>query len=361
MELRPARPPQEQERVAGRLAEPEGPSFWPTEERRESWPVDLHAELPQPEQVLHGRYQVGSFLGGGGMGLVFAGTDLRSGRQVAIKTTRPGCAQSELLRFIREASLDVPADPALVEPLDRFVEDRRAYQVQDRVPGRSLQDILVARLEGRGPRRPHEAGWFDPTRAGALSVACARELCRAVQRLHDAQVLHRDLKPANLIWSADRQVVLVDFGVARTGLGSTLTPVGHVAGTVGYVAPELWRADSCDRRADVYSLGASLWHLLTGFATVGMPRGGRLWGTQLPVPDPLLAVVQKAMEWSPKHRFQSAAEMGAALAAWETGEAGGLPRPGWPTRLRRSCDAHRGQLGLAAGVLVLLALAAFLI
>ncbi|TAH38222.1 MAG: hypothetical protein EYC70_06260 [Planctomycetota bacterium] len=314
-------------------------------------PVDPGAPLPHPGECLQERYEVGAFLSSGGMGLLYEAHDRETGASVALKTPRPGCTREELLRFIREASLTLPQHPCLARTLDRFTRGRRPYHVQERVPGRSLQEILQARLEGRRPAHAAEAPWFAPQPLALhTAVHAVVQVAQALERLHQAGIVHRDLKPGNILWHAEGRPVLVDYGLALPRGGPLLTGPGQAAGTVPYMAPEQWQGRAVDARADVYALGATLWALITGTLATGMPWGGRLLRGSEPVPPVLLAIVQKAMEPNPRRRFGSAAELAAALGAWlEDREPAGL-HP-FNTRLRRWAYRHRLAFAFCAGAL----------
>ena len=301
--------------------------------------------MPQAGWILGDRFEVRDFLDGGGMGVVYRGLDRATGKPVLIKTLRRGCTRLELLHFIREASLDLGDHPCLPRIVARFVHQRRVYLVREPIEGRPLQDILVARHEWQSPLHESERNWFNPWTGVEIAVRCMARTARVVDWLHGQGLVHRDLKPANLIWSHHHRPVVIDFGLARQRLTGRITPAGQAAGTPPYMAPEQRRCDDVDARADTYSLGATLWHLLTGSPAVEMPHRGKLWGRDEWVPDYLLAVVQKAMEWSPARRFQRAADFADALEGWlgDREEADDLARPA--TRLRRW--AWRHQLGLA--------------
>lgn len=232
----------------------------------------MHQGL-EPGTVLRGRYEILGLIGQGGMGAVYKAADRRlPGRICAIKETwpPPGLGAEALVhtreQFLREAStlarLDHPNLPkvsdyyTLISPGQDATS--RDYLVMDYVPGQNLEQIAhQARREGRFLDEHEALGWM-------------LQLCDALLYLHsqDPPVLHRDVKPANVKLTPDGRIKLVDFGLVKPldpadpntvtglrGLGSLpYTPLEQYAGEIGHT----------DRRSDLYSLGATLYHLLTG-------------------------------------------------------------------------------------------------
>ena len=208
----------------------------------------------EPGSLLAGRYRVERFLAGGGMGVVYIGTDQRlAERQCAIKEifdrfTTPEERAQAIEYFHREADtlsqLNHPAIPAI---FDRFGEGNCHYLVMDFIEGRNLEEVLV---EQDGP--------LPESRV----VEIARELCDVLSYLHsfDPPVIYRDMKPGNVIVKPDGHVALIDFGIARI-----FSPQGKATliGTPGFAPPEQY-AGKVDQRSDIYSLAASLHYMVTG-------------------------------------------------------------------------------------------------
>ena len=208
----------------------------------------------EPGSLLAGRYRVERFLAGGGMGVVYIGTDQRlAERQCAIKEifdrfTTPEERAQAIEYFHREADtlsqLNHPAIPAI---FDRFGEGNCHYLVMDFIEGRNLEEVLV---EQEGP--------LPESRV----VEIARELCDVLSYLHsfDPPVIYRDMKPGNVIVKPDGHVALIDFGIARI-----FSPQGKATliGTPGFAPPEQY-AGKVDQRSDIYSLAASLHYMVTG-------------------------------------------------------------------------------------------------
>jgi serine/threonine-protein kinase len=206
------------------------------------------------------RYELGEMIGEGGVGRVFAAKDKTDGSEVALKVLKPELASDEVQteRFIREARLLMSLEhDHLVKGLRIAKEGNTIFFAMEKLPGRCLQDVLAdddfgLSVEGAGGRLDEET---------ALQVVV--DIAGALQALHEQGLVHRDVKPGNVIWSEDRGGVLIDLGFALQGdddAGGETT-----AGTVHYIAPEQARGEGkLDVRADIYALGATLYHLTTG-------------------------------------------------------------------------------------------------
>jgi len=270
-------------------------------------------------QVVHNRYQILGLLGQGGMGAVYRAFDQWEQRSCAVKEMRPSpdisSAKLEGLRgqFRREAAvLSSLHYPGLTRVTDYFMEGQNEYLVMDFVQGQSLQDVLKASGQ---PGLPEEQviGW-------------ARQLLDTLEYIHSRNVIHRDIKPANIRLTLDGRVVLVDFGLVK--LWDPRNPETIMAlrgaGTPQYAPPE--QLDSTfghtDARSDIYSLGATLYALLSGRIPPSV-NDRVLKNVQVPslcsiAPGITPAVdeaVLKALQLWQVQRFQSAAEMRQALGA----------------------------------------------
>ena len=279
-------------------------------------PVNLEAPLPEQGEVLKNRFHVGAFLGSGGMGLVFQGKDLETGARIVIKTLRTGATHKELQRFVKEAALKLPEIPNIVRSIAHFVCDQRPYYVQEHVEGHNLADILHTRHEGRSPHNFHEQSWFDTSLAIPTAVEAAAQISDALQELHDRGIVHRDVKPANLVWSDNERPVLIDFGLALNQEDESQSKVRNMVGTSAYLAPELAAGGVADGRSDIYSLGVTLWQLLTGVLPMGLPQHGYYFGSNLPIDADLLGILQTALEPNRKFRFARASSFAEALRDW---------------------------------------------
>jgi serine/threonine protein kinase len=220
--------------------------------------------------VLRSRYRITEFISQGGMGAIYKAEDLvLEGRMCAVKEMWPdaGAPDGDLEQvqeqFRREASTLARLDhPNLPKVSDYFSEDSRDYLVMDFVPGKDLKE-LMDEARSRGAMLPQRQ-----------VVDWARQMLDALEYLHqqDPPVLHRDIKPANIKLTPVGTIKLVDFGLVKLmapDQDRTVT-VLQGRGTVQYTPLEQYGGDTghTDVRSDIYSLGATLYHLLTGQAPV---------------------------------------------------------------------------------------------
>jgi serine/threonine-protein kinase len=283
------------------------------------------------QQLLMGSYVLLERLGEGGMGSVFKARNWKLGRVVALKVIRREClaepgAVQRFRREIRAAAQLCHPNIALAHDADEIGGTH--FLVMEFVEGTDL-----GRLVGRrGPLPVAEACDYVRQAALGLQHACERGL------------VHRDIKPSNLLLTASAPgsglgvVKILDFGLARLGPGSdlttTLTPANTVMGTPDFMAPEqALGSDDVDVRADLYSLGCTLYWLLTGQVpfpggTLGQKIARHLNQEPAPVvrlrpevPPAVSSVVSKLMAKRPEDRFQTAAGVAAVLRF-------GLPAPG---------------------------------
>jgi eukaryotic-like serine/threonine-protein kinase len=223
-------------------------------------------KLLQSGTLLRERYRILSPVGQGGMGAVYRAEDIRlEGRLCAIKEVQPELTEDEITlhqaqeQFHREASILARLDhPNLPKVSDYFTENDREYLVMDFVAGRDLREILnEAEAEGRKLDERRVLKW-------------ASQLCDALVYLHsqESPVLHRDIKPSNIKLTPGGVIKLVDFGLVKLMIpdeSRTIT-VLQGRGTVAYTPLEQYGGDTghTDARSDIYSVGATLYHLLTG-------------------------------------------------------------------------------------------------
>ena len=247
--------------------------------------------------ILDGRFELGRVAASGGMGVVFRGIDRQSGALVAVKLLR---AAEGAERFRREVKvLSGLHHPGIVSYLGHGQAEDGLYLVMEWLEGEDLGTRLAA----------VEVSLDE-------GVGVGLQLASALAAAHAQGIIHRDLKPSNVFlcdWRLDR-VKLLDYGIARLVGAANLTDTGAVVGTPAYMAPEQARGErSLDSRADVYALGALLFHCLTGrppfesetlqgLLVSVMQRPAPRLGERVPVPRALEDLVSRMMDKDPRRR-----------------------------------------------------------
>jgi len=290
-------------------------------------PVDNYNVAPDGTDRL-GRYQLEREIGRGAMGIVYLGRDTAINRQVAIKAIPLASEFSDVeleearSRFFREAETAGRLNhPNIVTIYDVGEERGLAYIAMEYLKGRHLSDYATSNnlLE---PRKVLEV--IGRT-AEALGFA------------HKQQVVHRDIKPANLMYDAGADVLkITDFGIARlTGAGSTRT--GIVLGTPSFMSPEQLEGRTVTGHSDLFSLGVSLFQLLTGQLPFTADSMTGLMQQIAEAPHPPLrayrpdlpacveSVIDRALAKNPDARYDSGAQMAAALDDCRSRIPSGLP------------------------------------
>ena len=280
-----------------------------------SGPRLADAVLDRLREALADRYELLRELGRGGMATVYVARDRKHDREVALKVMDPSLARGVgAARFVREVRIAATlTHPGIVPVFDSGEVGDTFYYVMPLMRGASLRDRMRS-----GPIAPRDA---------CLLLA---EVADALDAAHRAHVVHRDIKPENIL-IADGRPLVTDFGVAHAALsgesGESLTDTGVSVGTLLYMAPEqLFDAAKTDARADVFSVGAMLYEMLSGappFTAPTMPAAmarlaaestPRLPAT-VPVSAELRSVVGRATARDPDDRFASARELADALRA----------------------------------------------
>ncbi len=263
--------------------------------------------------VLDGRFQIEEIIGRGGMGAVYRARDQHSQRLVAIKellvsVDNPYDKESAIKQFEREAKMLVRlSHPGIPEQLGYFVQGESAYLAMEFIQGTTLESIVCENEEL--PRETTVIEW-------------GKQLCDVLEYLHDLTppIIFRDLKPSNVMLS-DGQIKLIDFGIAKR-----LDPIMQTAsilkgsGTPGYAPMEQYGKGSTDPRSDIYSLGATLYFLLTGRdppQSVDIASGvdvlvpPRAYNPE--ISDAMEAAILKMMALKKEDRFQHSEEVAQAL------------------------------------------------
>ncbi|MBA4192407.1 MAG: hypothetical protein C0467_30945, partial [Planctomycetaceae bacterium] len=321
-------------------------------------------------------YEVLRELGRGGMGVVYEAREQRLGRVVALKTARLDGADSDeaRTRFLSEARIAARLEHPGVVPVHELVTppDSDPFYTMKLVRGRTFADAIE--------------DFHSSKRASSEQIVARRRLletylaiCRTMAFAHSKSVIHRDLKPANVVIGEFGETVILDWGLAKVlrteettsrgpGLFSAspeLTVSGTVMGTPAYMSPEqaAGRPD-VDERADIYALGAILYHIITG----QYPHRGRgqamlqdiREGELIPpsaiasdVARPLEAICLKSMAKFREDRYTGAQNLADDVERFLAGEPVSVYRERWPERLSRWTRRHR-TLVTAAGVAAVL-------
>jgi len=257
-------------------------------------------------------YRIDSLVARSGMASIYRGTDLRNGRQVAIKIPHPEVESDPVFfdRFRREEEIGKTLDHPGVMKVFNGEPRSQVYMVMEWVEGRLLRQIL------------NEPGNLSPERA----VRIALGICDVLDYVHQQGIVHRDLKPDNIMVDDQDRVKLIDFGIAAKA-GSrrlTFTKLSQVMGTAEYISPEQVKGKRGDARSDLYALGVMLYEMLTGrppFAGENpfVTMNERLLNYPAPpreiepaISEQLQEIVYRALERDPKSRYASAREF-----AWD--------------------------------------------
>ena len=260
-------------------------------------------------QVVGGRYRLGRSLGLGGMATVHLARDETLGREVAIKRLSEALSGDELFheRFMREARTAAGlSHPNIVGVYDVGEEGGIPYIVMECVEGRTLAELLA------------ENGPLDPDRTVDLIL----QACAGLDHAHAAGLVHRDIKPQNLLVRDDDTLKIVDFGIARPVDGTQLTLAGTILGTAAYLAPEQAVGERVTAAADLYSLGAVTYELLSGRPPYEFESLAELPVKQREGPPPpidgvseeLQDAVRRCLAPDPANRPASAAALAHELA-----------------------------------------------
>ncbi|HEV3257978.1 MAG TPA: serine/threonine-protein kinase [Gemmataceae bacterium] len=388
-------------------------------------PADSSAATPAVERTI-GEFELLSRLGQGGMGVVYRAWQPSLGRQVALKCMLRGGDPKAEARFAREIrALGRVEHPNVVKVFTSGAEGNQWFYAMELIEGAELSRICEHLAGNRAieidqtrwhlalstaceqtrsqesplsqshpestkaaiPRMPPDgSSGAAPASATRMAVVpgrhshvetiveIIRQVAEAVHALHEAGVVHRDIKPGNIMLTADgSHPVLLDLGLAQLAdeTDKRLTRTRQFVGTLRYASPEqVMAVGQIDGRTDVYSLGATLWELLTLRPIFGAddampipdlmlkiqatdPEGPRKYNPR--VPRDLEAIVLKCLKKSPAERYSAAGEFARDLGRWQTGKVVQAERfSGW-YKLRKYVKQRRQSLLWAAAVIIALA------
>ena len=270
-----------------------------------------HAETVAPlkiGQAFGPRYHILKLLGTGGMGAVYQAWDAELGVTIALKVIRGRASQEAEHRFKRELLLA------------RQVTHKSVVRIHDLGEMSGVRYITMPYIHG-----DNLGTILRRERSLSISRALhvAKQIAAGLEAAHDAGVVHRDLKPSNIMVEEDHALIM-DFGLSAS---RDEMPTGTVVGTIEYMAPEQSKGESVDGRADIYSFGLILYEMLTGFRNRPLDTTARIAALNKRVaeglpsiraldpafPEALEAVVMRCLQVDPTSRFQTAADLLAAL------------------------------------------------
>ena len=290
------------------------------EKNQEYAPHDLPVALADKEEEgdefvgrVYGRYEITGPIGRGGMGAVYLARNQQSGHAVALKILPGSLAATHglrLQRFVREAHA---ASRLRQKNIVRILE-----------VGRSAQDYFIAMEYVKGCSLSE---YIRSVKQVPLDKALeiARQICQGLKEAEAQGIVHRDLKPSNILLGTQGEIKITDFGLAKDLADADITHTGQIIGTPHFMSPEQCDGQPVDTRADIYSLGATLYFMLTKrFPHVGETSLAVLLKHKTEelaspkrfrpnLPDPVCAVIRKMMAKSLSERYQTVAELEADL------------------------------------------------
>jgi len=303
-----------------------------------------------------GEYEIIGQLGVGGMGVVYRARQFNLAREVALKLLPEeyGRDSEYIERFLREARAAARLNhPNIVQVYDAGVYEGHYFFVMELIQGRNVGDII------RSETRISERDAIRMILQTALGLGFA----------HHAGIIHRDVKPENLILNADGTVKICDLGLAKWGFSQVdkrITQSGMTIGTPFYIAPEQVRGVDVDHRADIYSLGATLFHMLTGKQPFEGQNYAEIMLSHLkkPFPDPrtiyadlseeCVKLLQRMTQKLPEKRYESMDEVvDAACMIIGAREVQGMVSPEVAKRLsQRFMEKSRAKVSTRGGTTI---------
>jgi serine/threonine protein kinase/type II secretory pathway pseudopilin PulG len=355
----------------------------------------LEAGGPEPLQPNSlGDYRLVREIGRGGMGVVYEAEQVSLSRRVALKVLPFAAALDgrHLQRFKHEAQAAAHLHHQNIVPVHAVGSERGVhYYAMQLIDGQTLAELIqdLRRRAGLAPGPDGEAAAApgSPTVAAAAADATVRatgldphssaffrtaaqlgaQAAAALDYAHEQGIIHRDIKPANLLLDGRGTLWITDFGLARLQSGATLTATGDLVGTLRYMSPEqaLGQRGIVDQRTDIYSLGVTLYELLTlEPALNGRDRAELIRQIAMHEPRPprhvnraipaeLETIVLKAIAKSPGERYATAQELADDLGRFLKDEPIRARRPTAPQRVRKWARRHPAVVWSAALLLVM--------
>ena len=307
-------------------------------------------------------YTIIEKLGEGGMGQVFKAHDEKLDRFVALKFLPPSFSRNEeqKARLVQEAQAASAIDDVNIATVHDISEtpEGNLYVVMGYYEGETLQSGI-------------HRGQFPINEV----IDVARQVAHGLSKAHERNIIHRDIKPGNIFITSDGTVKIIDFGLAKGSFGLTVTKSGTSVGTVAYMSPEQMRGQEVTPATDLWSLGVTLYEMLTGTLPFrGDYETAMMYSVTNETPPPMSSfrqdiplelemIVDKALKKDPHDRYQEASVMAEALGALQKKMDVGLQSDTFGAYLNRwvYTITHRYRLQLIAGCVVFAAALALII
>ena len=262
--------------------------------------------------MLSGRYEVLKRVGSGGMADVYMAKDHKLNRNVAVKVLKSGYVEDE--KFLKKFETEAQAvarlsHPNIVNIYDVGMEDGINYIVMELAEGITLKEYI------------RKKGYLSPKETVEIST----QIASAISHAHKNHIIHRDIKPQNILVSDTGIIKVTDFGIAKATSSNTVTSTATAMGSVHYISPEQAKGRFCDEKSDIYSLGITMYEMVTGHVPFDHENGVTIALMHLQneitppsqirdgIPDSLEKIILKCTMKKPEERYQTADDLIADL------------------------------------------------
>ena len=262
--------------------------------------------------MLSGRYEVLKRVGSGGMADVYMAKDHKLNRNVAVKVLKSEYVEDE--KFLKKFETEAQAvarlsHPNIVNIYDVGIEDGINYIVMELAEGITLKEYI------------RKKGYLSPKETAEIST----QIASAISHAHKNHIIHRDIKPQNILVSDTGIIKVTDFGIAKATSSNTVTSTATAMGSVHYISPEQAKGRFCDEKSDIYSLGITMYEMVTGHVPFDHENGVTIALMHLQneitppsqirdgIPDSLEKIILKCTMKKPEERYQTADDLIADL------------------------------------------------
>ena len=262
--------------------------------------------------MLSGRYEVLKRVGSGGMADVYMAKDHKLNRNVAVKVLKSEYVEDE--KFLKKFETEAQAvarlsHPNIVNIYDVGMEDGINYIVMELAEGITLKEYI------------RKKGYLSPKETVEIST----QIASAISHAHKNHIIHRDIKPQNILVSDTGIIKVTDFGIAKATSSNTVTSTATAMGSVHYISPEQVKGRFCDEKSDIYSLGITMYEMVTGHVPFDHENGVTIALMHLQneitppsqirdgIPDSLEKIILKCTMKKPEERYQTADDLIADL------------------------------------------------